>query len=207
MNYCARSSTRRPPGHGAAPPALFASLIALSGCGFGDALDSNPEAWDPPASTAQASGGSAGAPPRELPPECDDPQPSAPPGAEQSGPELLSHLPGSACLEGCHEPGGSARSAFDAAGTVYVSEGSMQVASPGGSVQGVGGSVLSLDRCGNFWARPAVLATEPRFTQPFVANPTLRRMQKPLIRVPSPGDCNQSGCHDFSGRQKLGIYY
>ncbi len=81
------------------------------------------------------------------------------------------------------------------------------IAEAGREVRGVGGSVLQLDACGNFYALKAALKSETKSTQPWLKDPTFRHMEKPLLRVARPGDCNQSGCHDFSGRLNSGIYF
>jgi hypothetical protein len=118
-----------------------------------------------------------------------------------------SHRAGEPCLEGCHEPGGSARLAFVAAGTAYEKQGERSPARAGRVVQGIGGTALVVDACGNFYALPGALAAGPGRTQPWLKDPTFRRMEKPLTRESRPGDCNQSGCHDFSSRLSLGIYF
>ena len=125
----------------------------------------------------------------------------------QSSPERGSHRAGEPCLEGCHEPGGNAALAFAAAGTAYRAQGQQLVAEAGREVRGVGGSVLQLDACGNFYAIKAALKAAPNSTQPWLKAPTFRHMEKPLLRVARAGDCNQSGCHDFSGRLNSGIYF
>jgi hypothetical protein len=181
----------------------LACALTLLGCHFGQALDSDPSAWapEPQEPGAQALDATAG-----QPPACNaDPPWDATLG--RSSAERLSHRIGEACLSGCHEAGGVAKLAFAAAGTLYQLQGVSVPAVAGSTVQSVGGTRLVADACGNFYAIAEELTTSVRMTQPWVQNPTFRRMEKPLVREPRAGDCNQSGCHDFSGRLNLGIYY
>lgn len=184
---------------------LLASSV-WAGCDWSDALDSDPSTWNPPAVrlTAPVEPGAAGAPAafagcdQELPPEV---------SGSTSQAASISHRAGEPCLQGCHEPGGSARRAFAAAGTAHESEGERRPARAGRVIQGVGGTALTVDACGNFYALAEALVAGPGRTQPWVKDPTFRRMEKPLTREARPGDCNQSGCHDFSGRLNAGIYF
>jgi hypothetical protein len=183
------------------------SLTALS-CAWSDALDSDPKAWNPEklavAEPAPSPSGDAGAP--AVPASCDD-EPPLQLALEQSAPGESSHRVGEPCLAGCHEPGGSARLAFAAAGSAYQAQGSRVAASPGSVVQGIGGTALPVDACGNFYAIAESLKTAPQQTQPWVRSPTFHRMEKSLAKNSKAGDCNQSGCHDFSGRLNAGIYF
>lgn len=203
-------------------PALCA--ICVTACPWSDRLDSEPSAWSPPpqplgqtapASLADDAGpvaeGGANANDGGVRAEagavdCDDDPPfdSALQASMASG---QSHRAGQACLTGCHEQGGSAQLVLAAAGTIYRSQGSHDVAGAGGTVQQVGNTTLTLDGCGNFYAVSGALATGPNQTQPVVQNPALHQMLKILYRESQPGNCNQSGCHDFSSSANLGIYY
>jgi hypothetical protein len=119
----------------------------------------------------------------------------------------VSHVPGAACLKGCHaQEGGEAKTRFSAAGTIYRSQTSRDFAPLSGSVQGVGGTSLEIDRCGNFYAVIGALKTAIDATQPFVQNPTVHRMEKSLINQANPGSCNQVACHDFSRTLNWGVY-
>ena len=186
------------------------ALAALPSCGWSDALDSDPKAWNPErlavAEPAPSSSGEAGAPAVPVPASCDD-EPPLQLVLERSAPGESSHRVGEPCLAGCHEAGGSARLAFAAAGSAYQAQGSRVVASPGSVVQGIGGTALQVDACGNFYAIAESLKTAPQQTQPWVRSPTFRRMEKSLAKDSKAGDCNQSGCHDFSGRLNAGIYF
>jgi hypothetical protein len=119
----------------------------------------------------------------------------------------FSHRPGQPCLEGCHEEGGSAELAFAAAGTLYASEDSRTLAKPGKRVFGVAGTTLAVDRCGNFYATREKLPASVRTTQPYVLETTLRKMEKSMNLIAGAGDCNKSGCHDFSKSGTSGIFY
>jgi hypothetical protein len=193
---------------------FLAGILAMHGalgCQWGSSLGSDPAAWSPPpapvadadsdalASVADGAGGGDDA-------DCTD-EPPFDSTLQKSSAALRSHLPGHACLTACHARGGSARTVFAAAGTVYRSQTSRNVAAAGGQVQQVGGSTLTLDRCGNFYAIAAALNADPGQTQPVVQNPALHQMQKILYRQADPGNCNQAGCHDFSGPLNWGIYY
>jgi hypothetical protein len=119
----------------------------------------------------------------------------------------ISHVPGVTCLEGCHAgEGGEARTRFAAAGTIYRSQTSRELAPSSGSVQGVGGTSLEIDRCGNFYAVVGALKTAIDETQPFVQNPTVHRMEKSLVNQPNAGSCNQFGCHDLRRKLTWGVY-
>jgi hypothetical protein len=196
----------------------FACIAALAACSWGRALDSDPSAWSPGAapepdaasapetSPWDASRATDAEPDAEFKPNCTD-EPPYDPSVTSSTPARGSHRAGEPCLTGCHEQGGTARLTFAAAGTIYRSQTSRDVAPPGGAVHQIGSTTLTLDGCGNFYAIASALATGPNQTQPFVQNPTLRRMDKILFRQSHPGDCNQSGCHDFSRPVNWGIFY
>jgi hypothetical protein len=182
------------------------SVCSLSGCGWSDALNSDPAAWAPSATsdTAPLEPGTAGAAP--VADECEAESPPSLHGAASTS-TTVSHRAGEPWLQGCHEPGGSARSSFAAAGTAHERQGVRSPARGGRVVQGIGGTALVVDACGNFYARAEALAASPARTQPWLKDPTFRRMEKPLTRQPRAGDCNQSGCHDFSSRVSVGIYF
>ena len=176
--------------------------LALFACAWGNALDSNPSAWDPPESAVSASSdGEASTPVSACSAE-----PARDLTVAQSRPAAASHRAGEACLGGCHEAGGSAALAFRAAGTLYRAQGDHTTAGPDHTVQGVGGTSLVTDQCGNFYAVDSALENSPNQTQPWLEDPTFRRMDKPLARVAHAGDCNQAGCHDFSTRTNAGIF-
>lgn len=185
-------------------------LLASAACDWSRALDSDPQAWSPAATRA----GPVEAPDEErdaeaatsIPAECDT-EPLFDPSLIQSHPGAISHRPSEPCLEKCHEAGGAARSVFAVAGTVHRAQGERVPVATGGTIHSVGGTTLTLDRCGNFYAVASVLVTQPQLTQPFVQNPTLRRMEKPLVREREAGSCNRASCHDFSSSSKSGIYY
>ncbi len=177
----------------------------LCSCSFTPGLDSDPAAWNPErlASSAVDSGSDDQAP--AAPAACDmDPRYS--PELETSSTKTLSHRSDQPCLEGCHEPGGSAQKTLAVGGTVHRSQTSREVATSG-TVHGVGGTTLTVDRCGNVYAVAEALVGDPQLTEPFVQNPTLRRMDKSLYRVKNPGSCNQSSCHDFGSKLRWGIYF
>lgn len=190
--------------------ASTAALVLVGACGWGMDLDSDPASWSPLATDAGSNApivdGSAEGTGAAVPPECDQ-EPAFEPGLTQSSATVFSHLAGQPCLEKCHEAGGTARLAFAVGGTIHQRQGQRAVVTAGGTVQSVAGTTLVLDRCGNFYAVQAVLATSPQLTQPFVQNPTLRRMEKPLFRESHAGSCNRVGCHDFSSSSRSGIYY
>lgn len=179
----------------AAPLALF-----LAGCAADASLTSDPGAWSPRRGALAIQDGAA-----PLPPGCDEP-PAVDPSRERSRAGGPSHLPGQPCLEGCHEPGGTATRAFAAAGTVYREQGRRELASSG-SVGGVGGTTLAVDACGNFWAVAGALEASANTTQPFVREPTFRKMERAMNRTADAGDCNRSGCHDFGSTLRSGIYF
>lgn len=188
---------------------IVMSSALLGACDWSDALRSDPNAWSPAqgprpsTETPPAEGGQTGA---EQPSGCDA-EPPFDPSLRLSAADTLSHRAGEACLEGCHEAGGSAQLVLAAAGTAYRRQGERALAEAGRVIQGVGGSELSIDACGNFYAVEGALTASVARTQPWVKEPTFRRMEKPLLRVSRPGDCNQSGCHDFSSRLSTGIYF
>lgn len=181
----------------------LAAAQLLSACGFDSKLDSDPGYWLP-TETAGVADGSADAIEPPIP-GCDvEPPFSAELRASAEG--GASHLAGKPCLESCHEAGGTAQKIFSAAGTIYRSQGSRAVTRTG-QVQGVGGTTLNVDRCGNFYATSDALVTGVDRTQPFVQQSALHRMDKSLYRVPKAGSCNQATCHDFSSRQRWGIFF
>jgi hypothetical protein len=193
--------------------ATFAAsaLLAVAACDWSHALDSDPQAWSP-AATPQ---GDPRAPtPVDRDAEADVVVPGACNGEPPFDPELkqssagaISHRAGQPCLEGCHEAGGSARSVLAVGGTIHRAEGERVPVAGGGTVNSVGGTTLNVDQCGNFYAVASALRSPPQLTQPFVQNPILRRMEKPLFREAYAGSCNRAGCHDFSSSSKSGIYY
>lgn len=179
------------------------ALAALAvACDYGDALRSDPAAWDPAHGATKRPDDSNGPPVAA----CDE-VPALDLTLERSTESTRSHAGGQPCLEGCHEAGGQARLAFAAAGTLYRRQGERAAAQAGRSVQGVGGTELSADVCGNVYAVLSVLVSPVQRTQPWVNDPTFRRMEKSLSREARAGDCNRSGCHDFSGRLNSGIYF
>lgn len=195
---------------------LLPSLIGLAACDWSRSLSSDPSAWSP-AATVEEQGTSSGATlapdasSRELiiPEECTTAGKDPPfdPGIRQSLSAAISHRPSEPCLEKCHEAGGSAKLTLAVAGTVHRAQGERVPVATGGTIHGVAGTTLTLDRCGNFYAIATALATQPQLTQPFVQNPTLRRMEKPLVREQAAGSCNRTTCHDFSASSKSGVYY
>lgn len=179
------------------------AALALSACKLGSEFDSDPSYWAP--------NDIAGVPDASMndfePPIAGcDVEPVYDSALTQSQPDAQSHLAGQPCLEGCHEADGAARKTFSAAGTIFRAQGSRSLARSG-AVHGIGGTTLSVDRCGNFYAIREALVTNVDRTQPFVQNPTLHRMDKSLYRVPRAGSCNQATCHDFSSRQRWGVYF
>jgi hypothetical protein len=185
-------------------------LILLAACAWGEALDSNPSAWHPAevkieSPLPQPSADEAGAEPAPAA-DCTGTPPYQH-DLRRSTSEGLSHRASEPCLAGCHEPGGTAQLAFAAAGSAYSAQGVRMAASPGNLVRGVGGTELEVDACGNFYAIADALTTNVRNTQPWVKGASFHRMEKPLAKNARAGDCNQSGCHDFSGRLNSGIYY
>lgn len=201
-------------------PALGA--LCLSACPWSERLDSDPSAWSPPpqpleqmppvssaadaAPVADGGASDGGLLAEAAAIDCED-DPPFDVALQASMASGQSHRAGQACLTACHEPGGSAQLVLAAAGTIYRSQGSHDVAAAGGTVRQVGGTTLTIDGCGNFYAVSGALATGPNQTQPVVQNPTLHQMLKILYRVSQPGNCNQSGCHDFSSSANPGIYY
>lgn len=185
---------------------MLSGALLSAGCDLSEALNSDPAAWNPPPGrvSAPVSPGAAGATAEVE--GCDQQSPPTWSGTASAA-TTVSHRSGEPCLEGCHEPGGSARLAFAVAGTAHEGQGERQPARAGRLVQGVGGTVLTVDICGNFYALEEALAVAPGRTQPWVKDPTFRRMEKPLTREARPGDCNQSGCHDFSSKLSVGIYF
>jgi len=186
---------------------VAALAVGATSCDWGASLPSDPAAWSPgpgPGENADAGEDTMDGSTADI--ACNG-EPAFDPALQTSAQSGLSHRPGAPCLMGCHQPGGSAQTAFAAAGTLYRSQTSRAVAAAGGTVQSVGGTTLTLDRCGNFYAATSALRVAANQTQPVVQNPTLHQMDKPLAREKAPGDCNQGGCHDFSGKLKWGIYY
>jgi hypothetical protein len=186
--------------------ALAVSFV-LVGCEWSPALTSDPAFWDPPRTGEPLDGsprpvGDAAA---IVDPACRG-EPRYDAALLTSSATASSHRPGESCLKGCHETGGSAKAVFAAAGTVYQSQRSREVATSG-VVQSVGGTALAVDRCGNIYAVASALKTGVQLTQPFVQNPTFHRMDKSLYRVTNAGSCNQSDCHDFSGKLRWGVYF
>jgi hypothetical protein len=201
---------------------LFLAFAAPA-CDWSPALGSDPAAWSPPATAALSgvdaavafdasghvegdAGGHAGGDASSQPePTCAEAPPyDATLTTSKAG--AASHAAGQPCLESCHESGGSARLSFAAAGTVHQSQTSREVVSAG-LVHNVGGTTLAVDGCGNFYATADALKMDPKSSQPYVRNPAFRPMEKPLARQRRPGDCNQSGCHDFGSRLRWGIYF
>jgi len=197
-----------------APGLLLA--CALFGCEWSTDLQSDPASWTPARSdqseidVTDAAEGLDG-----LDPACrtgkSPPQDLTLRTSTATG---LSHLSGGTCLEGCHAPEGEAATKFIAAGSVYRSQTSRAFAAAGGIVQGVGGTSLTVDRCGNIYAVIGSLENGIDQTQPFVQSPTVHRMEKSLAHQNNPGiemvnlgSCNQSNCHDFSSKLKWGVYF
>jgi len=180
---------------------IFSSLVCA--CSVGSEFDSNPSAWSPTdlAGVADASAG-AFEPPI---PGCDVEPPFAP-DLVASKSQGQSHRASEPCLEGCHEAGGKAQKIFGAAGTIYRAQGSRSFARSG-EVNGIGSTTLHVDGCGNFYSVPAALNAGVDRTQPYVQNPALHRMDKSLYRIPHAGSCNQLMCHDFSSRERWGVYF
>ncbi len=191
----------------------FASVLQVSllvaACDWSDELRSDPSSWSPTRGqppepvNPPSEGGQAGA---ETPSACSE-EPPFDLGLLSSAANGVSHRAGEPCLEGCHEPGGAARLVLAAGGTAYRTQADRVVSEGGRKIQGIGGTALTIDACGNFYAVEAALTASVARTQPWVKEPTFRRMEKPLLRVTRPGDCNQSGCHDFSSRLNTGIYF
>lgn len=177
--------------------------VGSTSCGSGPASESDPSYWHP-LSRGDGGGGAPGDGGVVVDPACLA-EPPYDPAVVASANGALSHASGQPCLEGCHEPGGTAKSAFAVGGTVFRSQTSRTVAESG-FVENVGGTRLEVDACGNIYARASELRTKPT-TSPFVTVPSYRRMDKPLLREENPGSCNQGGCHDFSGRLRWGIYF
>lgn len=183
---------------------VFTALL-LGGCSFTPGLDSDPAAWNPErlAVTAGDSGGAADA--AALPVACNMDPPFVA-DMKTSSAKSLSHRSDQPCLEGCHVAGGTAKKTLAVGGTIHVSQTSREVATSG-TVHGVGGTTLTVDRCGNIYATADALKGDPQLTEPFVQNPTLHRMDKSLYRIKNPGSCNQSSCHDFGSKLRWGIYF
>jgi hypothetical protein len=183
------------------------ALFLSTACDGSPALDSDPAYWDPPVSQVSSPGEDGDAADAGI---AVDPACAGTPGYDAalvtSIAGAFSHRAGQPCLESCHEAGGEARLTFAAAGTVFRAQLSRETAT-GGEVKGVGNTSLVVDACGNFYATPSALAVAPGASQPYVQNPTFRRMDRKVTERERPGDCNQGGCHDFSGRLRWGIYY
>jgi hypothetical protein len=185
---------------------VAAAALVLStggGCDWSQELSSDPSFWSPPAIEVTTDGSSD---PDPTDPLCND-EPPFDPNLRQSIATGLSHRAGEPCLEGCHDANGNARAKLAVGGTIYQSQTSHSVAKAGGTVHGVGSTTLTLDRCGNFYAIAGALNAAVNLTQPLVQNPTLRKMEKLLLREKNPGSCNRTSCHDFSGKLNWGIYY
>ena len=190
---------------------VTSGILACIACDWSRELDSDPQAWSP---ATMASEHSKSGPSEDrdaeseggIPEACNG-EPPFDPSLTQSVSGAISHRPSQPCLEKCHEAGGTARSVFAVAGTVHRAQGEPVPVATGGTIHSVAGTTLTLDRCGNFYAVASTLATQPQLTQPFVQNPTLRRMEKPLVREQSAGSCNRASCHDFSSSSKSGIYF
>lgn len=186
-----------------APLSLGVWLAAFvpPGCAWDEPLRSDPGAWSPEVGdeTEEASSPSL--------PGCAEEPPESSTAPTLSHRSLTSHAPGLPCLAGCHEEGGSSSLVFAAAGTAYLGEESRSIAPAGREIHGIGGTILELDRCGNFYASADELSASAASTQPFVLDPTFRKMEKSMVLVKGPGDCNQSGCHDFSEKGTSGIFF
>ena len=89
---------------------------------------------------------------------------------------------------------------------MHVSDTSHAVAKSG-RIYNVGGTTLTVDACGNFYAVAGTLKEDPQLALPYVQNPVFHRMDKALSGQPDPGSCNQSGCHDFGTKLRWGIYF
>jgi hypothetical protein len=177
--------------------------LLLAGCGLQSELEGDPAHWAPeklPSNTGDA------AAEIEPPIEGCDVEPPYNPELRVSATDAPSHLADSPCLEGCHQRGGTAKLVLAVGGTVHVSQNSRRVARSG-EVHGVGGTSLSVDRCGNFYAVAAALSQDPKFSKPYVQNPRLHRMEKSLFRTGNAGSCNQTNCHDFGSKLRWGIYF
>ena len=192
---------------------LGIALVLVSAplsCEWSNELQSDPSAWSPrPEATSEPDATNATEDSSTIDPACSSGAlPPFDPTLRTSTATAVSHGPGLTCLEGCHALQGEARTAFTAAGTIYRSQTSREIAGAGGTVEGVGGTILTVDKCGNFYAvAGAVEEKALRITQPFVQSPTVHRMEKTLSLQTNPGDCNQLGCHDFSAKLRWGIYY
>ena len=177
--------------------------VGAAACGGGAASESDPNHWSPlsrgdgGAAPAPGDGAVVASPACFIEPPVDDTIVISTPGA-------ISHAPGRPCLEGCHEAGGVALSTFAVGGTVFRSK--SRIVAERGFVQNVWGTRLEVDACGNIYAKESELRTKTA-TPPSVTEPTYRQMSKPLRGVKNPGSCNQSGCHDFSGPLRWGIYF
>jgi hypothetical protein len=186
---------------------VLALAICASGwcasCGYDAALESDPNAWRPAAhGPLLGLGGAAG----HVDERCAG-DPEHDPGLVVSSASALSHRPGEACLGACHGADGEAQTTFEAAGTAYATEGSRVLAGVGRAIHAVGGTRLVVDRCGNFYAVRSRMQARPTSTQPFVNDPTLRKMERAMNRTKDAGNCNQSGCHDFSEKGTSGIFF
>jgi hypothetical protein len=183
--------------------------MVVPACSYDNALRSDPKAWAPAKIESPANAGPDAAPtvtPDAALVDCSQ-EPLFDPDLRQSSESTLSHRAGESCLGGCHEAGGAAQLAFAAAGTIYRALGSPLVALAGDTIDGVGGTRLTIDLCGNFYAVEEALAFPVRRTQPWVENPTFRRMDQLMSRVSNPGDCAQSKCHDLGEGKNSAIYY
>jgi hypothetical protein len=184
---------------------VAAFSVGGAACNGSPAFESDPSYWNPLSTgpdgsfDPQSDGGVV------VDPACLT-EPSFDANIVLSTPGAISHLSGQPCLEGCHETGGEARSAFAVGGTVFRSQTSRVVAESG-FVDGVGGTKLEVDACGNVYAKESELRTKLSGTNPSVKAPTFRKMDKTLRGVENPGSCNQGGCHDFSSRLRWGIYF
>ena len=129
-------------------------------------------------------------------------EPAFDPALTSSSATSLSHAAGQSCL-GCHSEGGSARTAFLAAGTIYRSGDSRVVAQAGNTIHNVGETTLTVDACGNIYATTSFLngalsASQPQadsFTMTISTNQPTKKM----------GGCNAAGCHDFT--EAWGVHF
>jgi hypothetical protein len=184
---------------------VAAFSVGGAACNGSPAFESDPSYWNPLSTDPDGAFDPQGDGGVVVDPAClTDPAFDA--SIVVSSPGAISHRSGQPCLEGCHEAGGEARSAFAVGGTVFRSQTSRVVAE-GGFVANVGGTRLEVDACGNVYAKESELLTKLSSTNPNVSTPTYRRMDRTLSRVERPGSCNQSGCHDFSSKRRWGIYF
>jgi len=184
-------------------------MLFVAGCSWGSALDSDPTAWDPPAGLVSAQPSAQPDAAIDQPPDVPDCSalPELDLALKLSAASVLSHRSSEPCLSGCHEPGGTAKLAFAAAGSAYAAQGQRRPAQAGKIIESIGGTRLTVDACGNFYAIAPALKSAVQNTQPWLKDPTFHRMEKPLARAARAGDCNQAGCHDFSGRLNSGVYF